>query len=329
MATIAQTTVNTIKFLAVDAVEKAQSGHPGMPMGCADLAYVLFHDYLNATPDHVDWPNRDRFILSAGHGSMLQYALLHLAGYDLCLEDIKNFRQLGSRTPGHPEFGHTQGVEATTGPLGQGTANAVGMALASKMMSATFQTDTFNPIDHYTYAIVSDGDLMEGISSESASLAGHLGLSNLIYIYDDNDISIDGSTDLTFTEDIQKRFESYGWLVLTIDGHDHDAIRGAIDTAKAQSKQPTIIIAKTHIGKGAPNKQDTAGSHGAPLGEKETKLAKENCGWPTTPTFLVPDEVRAHFQARKQQVNQTYQAWQEGFEKWQQANPEKHKAWQQ
>lgn len=295
MPDIHEQSIHTIKFLSVDAVEKANSGHPGMPMGCADLAYILFYEFLQTSPTHLDWANRDRFILSAGHGSMLQYALLHLCGFDVSLDEIKNFRQLTSKTPGHPEVGHTPGVEATTGPLGQGTANAVGMALAAKMMQETFQTDAFNPIDHHVYAIVSDGDLMEGISSESASLAGHLQLSNLIYIYDDNNISIDGSTDISFSEDVGKRFQAFGWYVQSIDGHNHQEIRNAIVNAKNQDEKPSIIIAKTHIAHGSPNKQDTSSSHGAPLGKDEVRLTKEKANWPLDKPFFVPNEVTAHF----------------------------------
>lgn len=309
--------IDTIRFLAADAVEKANSGHPGMPMGCADLAFVLFDEFLNITPDAPDWINRDRFILSAGHGSMLQYALLHLYGFDVTLEDLKEFRQLGSRTPGHPEVGHTQGVEATTGPLGQGTGNAVGMALAAHMMQARFNTDDANIIDHQVYALVSDGDLMEGISSESASLAGHMKLSNLTYIYDDNSISIDGSTDLAFGEDVGKRFEAYGWNVIRIDGHNTTEIRNALTQARDEKDKPTLIIARTHIGFGAPTKQDQASAHGAPLGEEELLGAKQARNWPQDQAFYVPKEVQEHIHLRRKAVNEKHDSWKKAFETYQ------------
>lgn len=324
---IHQQSVSTISFLAVDAVNKANSGHPGMPMGCADLAYILFHDFLQTTPKDPLWKNRDRFILSAGHGSMLQYALLHLCGFDVTIKDLQNFRQLDSRTPGHPEFGHTEGVEATTGPLGQGLANAVGMALSAKMMQARFSTKEFSPIDHHVYAIVSDGDLMEGISSEAASLAGHLKLSNLIYIYDDNKISIDGSTELAFSEDVQKRFEAFDWFVQKIDGHNHEEIRNAISKAKNQKDKPSIIIAQTHIGHGSPNRQGKSSAHGAPLGETETQATKNALGWPTDKTFLVPNEVYAHFEKRSASVEENRKNWENKFATWSKANPELHDLW--
>lgn len=325
---IDQLCVDTIKCLAIDAVEKANSGHPGMPMGCADLAYILFFEFLNTTPDHPKWRNRDRFVLSAGHGSMLLYAMLHLCEFDLSLEDLKQFRQWGSKTPGHPEFGHTQGVEATTGPLGQGTGNAVGMALAAKMMEAKFSSVDFNPIDHHIFALVSDGDLMEGLSSESASLAGHLGLSNLIYIYDDNKISIDGQTDLSFTENIEMRFQAYNWFVQKIDGHDHQQIRTAYQKAIKEPHRPSIIMAKTEIGKGSPNKAGKSSSHGAPLGTDETKLTKKHIGWPYTETFFVPDEVKQHFKQRLARVNSKASAWKEHVNVWKSTSPEIYKTWE-
>ena len=287
-------TVNTIRFLAVDAVQRANSGHPGMPMGAAAMAHVLWSRHLKHSPRQPDWPDRDRFVLSAGHGSMLLYALLHLTGYDLSLDDIKNFRQWGSPTPGHPEYGHTPGVETTTGPLGQGFANGVGLAIAERHLAARFNRPGFDLFDHFTYAIVSDGDLMEGISHEAASLAGHLGLGKLVYLYDDNSISIDGSTDLSFTEDVPRRFEAYGWHVQTVaDGNDLDALDEAIHTARAESERPSIICVKTIIGYGSPAKQNTAASHGSPLGEDEVERAKENLGWPAQPPFHVPKDVAA------------------------------------
>jgi transketolase len=260
--------VNTIRFLAVDAVQAANSGHPGLPMGAAPMAYALWTRHLRHNPEDTQWPNRDRFVLSAGHGSMLLYALLHLTGYDLPMEELKNFRQWDSKTPGHPENFMTPGVETTTGPLGQGFANGVGMALAERFLAAHFNRDDFPIIDHHTYAIVSDGDLMEGISHEAASLAGHLGLGKLIYFYDDNHISIDGSTDLAFTEDRGKRFEAYNWHVQHVaDGNDLDAINAAIDNAKAETERPSIIMVRTIIGFGSPNRAGTAKAHGEPLGE--------------------------------------------------------------
>ncbi|OGO05955.1 MAG: transketolase [Chloroflexi bacterium RBG_13_56_8] len=312
--------VNTIKMLAVDAVERAQSGHPGLPMGAADYAFVLWMRYLRFNPKDPTWPNRDRFVLSAGHGSMLLYALLHLFGYDLSMEDLKQFRQWGSRTPGHPEYGLTPGVEATTGPLGQGFGNGVGMAIAAKMAAARYNTPAHTIVDHYVYGIVSDGDLMEGVASEAASLAGHLGLGNLIYFYDDNRISIEGSTDLAFTEDRGKRFEAYGWQVIHIDGHDGEAAVRAIEEAQADSERPTLIIARTHIAQGSPNKVDSEESHGAPLGAEEAALTKQALGWPEEPTFFVPDEVRELFARRVDELQLTYAAWQDELAAWTRAN---------
>ncbi|MFN1834112.1 transketolase [Balneola sp. MJW-20] len=286
-----QLCVNTIRTLSMDAVQKANSGHPGMPMGMADAAYVLWNNFLKHNPQNPDWADRDRFILSAGHGSMLLYSLMHLTGYDLSLDDIKDFRQLGSKTPGHPENHITKGVEMTTGPLGQGFATGVGMAMAENFLRAEFGEEI---VDHYTYAIVSDGDLMEGVSHEAASLAGHLKLGKLIYLYDANEISIDGSTDLAYTEDAAMRFRSYGWHVLKVDGHDHGQISNAIEEARNTSDQPSIIICRTHIGFGSPNKQDSASSHGAPLGEDEIKLTKEAYGWDPNKSFYIPEEVKAH-----------------------------------
>ena len=313
--------INCIKMLAVDGVEAAKSGHPGMPMGAANYALTLWTRFLRVNPEDPTWPNRDRFILSAGHGSMLLYSLLHLAGFDLPIEELQRFRQFGSLTPGHPEYGLTEGVETTTGPLGQGFSNGVGMAIAAKMAAARYNTPEHRIVDHFIYAIVSDGDLMEGVTSEAASLAGHLGLGNLIYLYDDNRISIEGSTDLAFTEDRGKRFEAYGWQVLYIDGHDCAAAARAIEEAQADTERPTLIVARTHIAQGAPNAVDTAESHGAPLGAAEVQATKENLGWPLEPTFLVPDEVRALFARRRAEVQKEYRAWRETFSAWEAANP--------
>lgn len=288
--------INTIRLLSVDAVQKANSGHPGMPMGAAAMAYTLWTKYLNFDPKDPDWSNRDRFILSAGHGSMLLYSLLYLTGYDLSLEDLKNFRQLNSKTPGHPEYHLTKGVETTTGPLGQGFANGVGFAIAQKYLAARYNKPGFELFDYNIYAIVSDGDLMEGISSESASLAGHLKLGNLIYLYDDNHISIEGSTEITFTEDTAKRFEAFGWHVQTVeDGNDVEKISAAIKNAKDEKDRPSIIKVRTHIAYGSPNKVDTAGAHGSPLGPEEVKATKISLGWDPGKFFNVPDEVLKFF----------------------------------
>ena len=290
--------INTIRLLAVDAVQRANSGHPGLPMGAAAMAYVLWTRLLKHNPNDPAWLNRDRFVLSAGHGSMLLYALLHLTGYDLPLDELKNFRQWGSKTPGHPENFLTPGVETTTGPLGQGFANGVGMAIAERFLAATFNRPGFGLIDHYTYAIVSDGDLMEGVTHEAASLAGHLGLGKLIYLYDDNEISIDGSTDLAFTEDVEKRFEAYGWHVQHVDdGNDLAAVEAALEQARAETDRPSLIAVRTIIGFGSPNKEGTEHVHGSPLGEDEVVLTKRHLGWPEDQFFHVPDAVRDHMRA--------------------------------
>jgi transketolase len=305
--------INTIRTLAMDAVQKANSGHPGMPMGMADAAYVLWTRFLKHNPSDPRWPDRDRFILSAGHGSMLLYSLLHLTGYDLSLEELKNFRQWGSRTPGHPEYGLTAGVETTTGPLGQGFANGVGMAIAERFLAATFNRPGYPVFDHYTYAIVSDGDLMEGVSQEAASLAGHLGLDKLIYLYDDNDISIEGSTDLTFTEDVAGRFRAYGWHVQAVDGYDLEGIAAAIRAARAQTGRPSLIVCRTHIAYGSPNKQDSASAHGAPLGEEEVRLTKEVLGWPPDAHFLIPSEALEVFRQAVEQGRAAQARWHDLF----------------
>jgi transketolase len=289
-----QTCVNTLRFLAVDAVEKAKSGHPGLPLGAAPMAYVLWDRFLRHNPADPRWPNRDRFVLSAGHGSALLYALLHATGYDLSIADLEQFRQWGSRTPGHPEYGRTPGVEATTGPLGQGFAMGVGMAIAERHLGATFNREGFPLIDHYTYGIVSDGDLMEGISAEAASLAGHLRLGKLIYLYDDNHVSLEGPTVWAFTEDVPRRFEAYGWQVLRVaDGNDLAAIDAAIREARADLHRPTLICVRTHLGYGSPV-QDTREAHGEPLGPANLRATKEKLGWPLEPTFRVPPEAGAH-----------------------------------
>ncbi len=288
--------INTIRALAMDAVQKAESGHPGTPMALAPLAYVLFTKHMKHDPSDPDWPDRDRFVLSAGHASMLLYSSLFLSGYDLGLDDIKQFRQWESRTPGHPEYGYTPGVETTTGPLGQGFGNAVGMAIAEAHLAATFNRADMPIVDHYTWFICSDGDMMEGISHEVASLAGHFGLGKLIGFYDDNNITIDGRTELTFSDDTHKRFEGYGWHVLQIDDvNDLDQIDRVIEEAKLEVRRPTLVITKTHIGYGSPNRVDTAKAHGEPLGKDEVKLSKENLGWPSQEPFYVPDEAIAHW----------------------------------
>ncbi len=313
--------INTIRTLAMDAVQKANSGHPGLPMGMADVAYVLWTRFLKHNPADPHWPDRDRFILSAGHGSMLLYSLLHLAGYDLSLDELERFRQWSSLTPGHPEVGLTPGVEATTGPLGQGFANGVGMAIAERFLAATFNRPEFPIFDHYTYAIVSDGDMMEGVSHEAASLAGHLGLGKLIYFYDDNKISIEGSTNLAFTEDVAARFRAYGWHVQTVDGYDLDGIATAIRAAQAETARPSLILCRTHIAYGSPHKQDTAAAHGAPLGEEEVRLTKQALGWPPDAHFLVPPEALASFRRAVAEGQEAQAHWQELFERYEQEYP--------
>ena len=291
---LAQKCIHTIRFLSADAVEKANSGHPGLPMGMADVAYVLWTQSMKYNPTHPEWVDRDRFVLSAGHGSMLLYSMLYLTGYPLSLDEIKQFRQWGSKTPGHPEFDLETGIETTTGPLGQGFATGVGMALATRMLATRYNVPGHEIVDHSIYAIVSDGDMMEGISSEAASLAGHLGLSEIIYLYDDNRISLVGPTDWSFTEDVGARFRAYNWFVQEVDAYDRDAVAAAIEAAQAESERPSLIVTRSHIGYGAPTKQDTASAHGSPLGEAEVNGAKEALGWPLEPTFLIPDDVLAH-----------------------------------
>lgn len=323
---IEQLSVDTIRTLAIDAIEKAKSGHPGMPMGAAPMGYQLFAKTMAHNPSNPTWINRDRFVLSAGHGSMLLYGLLHLSGYDLPMEEIKNFRQWGSLTPGHPEFGHTAGVDATTGPLGQGIAMAVGMAMAEAQLAATYNRDNYQVIDHYTYSICGDGDLMEGISSEAASLAGHLKLGKLVVLYDSNDISLDGELNLSFSENVEKRFEAYGWQVLRVeDGNDLGALEKAIAKAKKETEKPTLIEVKTVIGFGSPNKGGKgghAGPHGSPLGPEETVLTKQAYGWPEDAAFHVPDEVRAHFADVKAAGEQANAKWEQMIAGYKAAYPE-------
>lgn len=307
--------INTIRFLSVDAVQKANSGHPGLPMGAAPMAYVLWTHFLRHNPANPRWFDRDRFVLSAGHGSMLLYSLLYLTGYDLPLEQIKQFRQWGSITPGHPESELTPGVETTTGPLGQGFGNGVGMAIAEAHLAARYNRPGLEVINHHTYGLVSDGDLMEGVGSEAASLAGHLKLGKLIYMYDDNRISLAGSTDLTFTEDRAKRFEAYGWYTQRIeDGNDLEAVSRALEAARNETERPSLILVRTHIGYGSPHKQDTFEAHGSPLGEEEVKLTKKNLGWPVEPSFYVPDEALAHFREAVGRGKQAEAAWRTEFE---------------
>lgn len=314
--------VTTLRTLAMDAVQQANSGHPGLPMGAADMAYVLWTRVLKHNPANPTWPDRDRFVLSAGHGCMLLYGLLHLAGYDLPLDEIKRFRQWGSRTPGHSEYGLTPGVETTTGPLGQGFANGVGMALAEAHLAARFNRPGYRVVDHHTYALVSDGDLMEGISHEAASLAGHLGLGKLIYLYDSNGISIDGPTSVAFTEDVAARFAAYGWHVQVIDGHDMPAVETALHAAKRETARPSLILARTHIGYGSPNRQDTAKAHGEPLGEEEVRLTKERLGWPPDAKFHVPEEVRARFRERASEGAARETGWRMTFAGYEREHPD-------
>lgn len=314
--------VNAIRTLAIDAIEKANSGHPGLPMGAAPMAYVLWSRFMRFSPSNPDWINRDRFVLSAGHGSMLLYSLLHLNEYDVSLDDLKSFRQWGSRTPGHPEFGHTPGVDATAGPLGQGFAMAVGMAMAERFLAAKFNKDGHAVIDHNTYVLAGDGDMMEGVASEAASLAGHLRLSKLIVLYDSNDVSLDGPTNWSFTESVADRFRAYGWNVLRVeDGNNMEEIEGAIAKAKGQSNAPTLIEVKTVIGYGAPKKQGTKAAHGEPLGSEEASQAKSAYGWDYEP-FFVPDEVREHFAKTAEAGREAEQRWNDAFEAYGHAFPE-------
>ena len=312
---------NAIRALSMDAVQKAKSGHPGAPMGMADIAEVLWNDYLSHNPTNPTWANRDRFVLSNGHGSMLLYSLLHLSGYDVSIDDLKNFRQLHSKTPGHPEYGYTPGVETTTGPLGQGIANAVGFALAEKTLAAQFNRPGHDIVDHYTYAFLGDGCLMEGISHEVSSLAGTLGLGKLIMFYDDNGISIDGEVEGWFNDDTPKRFEAYGWQVIPkVDGHNPDAVRAAIEAGRANTDQPTLICCKTIIGFGSPNKQGTESCHGAALGEDEVELTRKQLGW-SSPPFEVPGDIYAGWDA-KEKGTAAETRWDEAFAAYEKAEPE-------
>jgi len=316
--------VQTIRFLSVDAVQKANSGHPGMPMGMAPAAFVLWDRHLKHNPSNPRWHNRDRFVLSAGHGCMLLYSLLHLTGYGITLDELKNFRQWGSKTPGHPEYDPDRGVEVTTGPLGQGISNAVGMAIAEKYLANYLNRDSFDIIDYKIYCIASDGDLQEGVASEACSLAGHLGLNNLIVVYDDNYITIDGGTELAFTEDKAARFRAYGWFVQEVggDGNNMAAFEKALVNAKNEKSRPSIIKLRTHIAYGSPNKQDTAESHGAPLGEDEIKLTKERFGWDPKKSFFVPDEVSAYMRKAADKGKDQQEAWDKMFEQYAKKHPD-------
>jgi transketolase len=325
---LARQAVDTIKFLAVDAVQKANSGHPGMPMGAAEIAFTVWGNYLRYDPSAPDWPDRDRFVLSAGHGCMLLYGLLHLAGYELPLSELQSFRQWRSRTPGHPEFGHTVGVEATTGRLGQGISNAVGTALSARMLAARFNGHAgFDPVSHRIFVLSSDGDLMEGVSGEASSLAGHLGLGNLIVLYDDNRITIEGETALTWSEDVTARYEAYGWHVQRADGHDGPAIAAAIEAACTETARPSLIACRTHIAHGSPHKQDSADAHGAPLGEDEVEATKKNLGWPVDKPFHIPDEVKSFFKARAEEGAALRTAWEARFKGWRERHPELAQHW--
>ena len=306
--------INTLRFLAVDAVQKANSGHPGLPLGAAPMAYVLWTGFLKHHPAHPHWPDRDRFVLSAGHGSMLLYSLLHLTGYELSLDEIGQFRQWGSTTPGHPERGLTPGVETTAGPLGQGFGNGVGMAMAEAHLAARYNRPGFTIVDHHTYGIVSDGDLMEGMASEAASLAGHLQLGKLIYLYDNNHVTLSAGTDITFTEHCARRFEACGWHTQSIDdGNDLAAIDRALRVAREETRRPSLILVRTHLGYGSPHKQDTFEAHGSPLGVEEVRLTKQHLGWPTEPLFYVPDAAREHFRQALVRGAQAQAKWNAAF----------------
>lgn len=315
--------INTLRFLAVDAVQKANSGHPGLPLGAAATAYTLWDRFLRYNPHDPKWPNRDRFVLSAGHGCALLYALLHVTGFDLPLDQIKQFRQWESHTPGHPEYGKAPGVEATTGPLGQGFANAAGMVIAEEALAARFNRPGYQIIDHFTYVLASDGDLMEGVSSEAASLAGHLRLGKLIVLYDDNRVSIEGGTDLAFTEDRQARFAAYGWHTQQVtDGNDIEMVAAAIESARQNKERPSFIDVHTHIGYGSPHKQDSASAHGEPLGEEEVRLTKQHLGWPLEPSFYIPDEALKHFQSAAKRGEALQTEWKSLFKDYSREHPD-------
>lgn len=309
--------INTLRFLSVDAVQKANSGHPGLPLGAAPIAYILWDRFLKFNPKNPYWPDRDRFVLSAGHGCALLYSLLHMTGFDLPLEQLQKFRQWESITPGHPEYGIAPGIEATTGPLGQGFGNGVGMAIAETALAARFNRPGLEIVNHHTYILASDGDLMEGVSAEAASLAGHLKLGKLIVLYDNNHISIEGDTQLAFSEDRVARFAAYGWHVQKLDdGNDIEAISAAIESAKSETERPSFIQIRTHIGYGSPNKQDTSAAHGEPLGESEVKLTKKNLGWPLEPDFYIPDEALQHFRKAVENGKRIQDKWESLFEKY-------------
>lgn len=317
----------SIRALSIDGVQAANSGHPGLPLGCADLGAYLFGYVLKHNPAHSQWAGRDRFVLSAGHGSMFLYSILHLTGYDVSIDDLKNFRQMGSKTPGHPEYGYTDGVETTTGPLGQGISNAVGMALASKMLAERFNTPKHTIIDNTVYSIAGDGCLMEGISAEAASFAGHNKLDNLVVFYDSNSITIEGSTDLAFTEDVGKRFEAYGWNVLEGSAHDFEEIQSLVEKAKNKNGKPTLVILESIIGFGSPNKAGTHGVHGAPLGEEEVILTREGLGIPVDQDFYVDPAARDFFEQRKKELEKEYNEWNKQFDAWSKTNPDLKKQW--
>jgi len=320
---IEELAINTVRTLSIDAVQKANSGHPGMPMGAAPMGHVLYSHYMKFNPKNPHWANRDRFILSAGHGCMLQYSLLHLTGFNVSMDDLKSFRQLNSKTAGHPEYGLIDGVDVTTGPLGQGFANGIGFAIAQKHLAATYNKPGFDLFDYKVYAICSDGDMMEGVTSEAASLAGHLELGNLIYLYDDNHISIEGSTDIAFNEDVAKRFEAYGWHVQVVnDGNDLNAIINAVRNAKSETQKPSLIKVRTQIAYGSPNKVNTAGSHGSPLGADEIKLVKEFFGFDPEKSFYVPEEVDTYYQAAGKKGTEANEKWDELFAKYKEEFPE-------
>ncbi|MCO5237674.1 MAG: transketolase [Chitinophagaceae bacterium] len=322
MGSIEQTAINTVRILCADAVQKANSGHPGTPMALAPMGHVLWTQAMNYNPENPDWPNRDRFILSCGHACMLQYSYLHLTGYDLTMDDIKNFRQMHSKTAGHPEYGLCPGVEVTTGPLGQGFANGVGMAIGQQYLAARYNKPGLNLFDYHIYAICSDGDLMEGVASEAASVAGHLKLGQLIYLYDDNHITIEGDTALAFDEDVAERFEAYGWHVQSVDdGNDIQSIAAAIENAKKEKSRPSLIRVRTHIGFGSPNKVNTAAAHGAPLGKEEVRLVKENFGFDPGQSFVVPPEVRAYYHEKGEAGIQKENEWNQKFQQFQQEYP--------
>jgi len=322
--------INTLRFLSVDAVQKADSGHPGMPMGAASMAYVLWTRFLKHNPANPEWFDRDRFVLSPGHGSMLLYSLLHLTGYDLPLEEIKQFREWGSITPGHPERGITPGVETTTGPLGQGFGNGVGLAMAEAHLAAIHNRPGFEIVNHFTYGIVSDGDLMEGVSSDAASLAGHLKLGKLIYLYDDNHVTLSAGTDLTFTEDRARRFEAYGWHIQSVaDGNDLAAIDTALRAARCETQRPSLILVRTHIGYGSPHKQDSFEAHGSPLGVDEVRLTKENLGWPIEPPFYIPEQARGHFRQAVERGKLAETQWRDKLSTYARSFPELAKVLQQ